>query len=146
MTILELLIGILVAGMALSASLPAFRAMLDGYNHRNSVLAVTSRMFLTRQMAVREKRPFVVEIEASGFSAFRDDDGDGLLDAGEETLGPWEMSSGVSIENVSWPDGGLTFFPNGGASQTADLRVVDGKGRSETVRVSSITGNTEVLP
>lgn len=146
MTILELLIGILIAGMVLAASLPAFRSMLDGYNHRNSVTAVTSRMFLTRQMAVREKRPFVVEIVSDGFSVFRDDDSDGVFDAGEETLGPYPMSSGVSIVNVSWPVGGLAFFPNGGASQTADLRVVDAKGRSETVRVSSITGNTEVLP
>jgi type II secretory pathway pseudopilin PulG len=146
MTILELLIGILVAGMALSASLPAFRSMLDGYNHRNSVAAVTSRMFLTRQMAVREKRPFVVEIASDGFSIFRDDDSDGVFDAGERTLGPYPMSAGVSIVDVSWPAGGLTFFPNGGASQTADLRVVDGKGRSDIVRVSSITGNTEVLP
>jgi hypothetical protein len=146
MTILELLIGILVAGMALAASLPAFRSMLDGYNHRNSVAAVTSRLFLTRQMAVREKRPFVVQLATDSFSIFRDDDSDGVFDMGEETLGPYPMSSGVSLVDVSWPAGGLTFFPNGGVSQTADIRVVDGKGRSETVRVSSLTGNTEVLP
>ena len=146
MTVLELLVGITVAGMVLAAGLPAFRAMLDGYSYQNSVTAVTSRMFLTRQMAVREKTPFVVQLDTGAFSVFQDSDADGVLDVGEKELGPYAMSEGIQIQNVSWPDGQLTFFPNGGASQTADLRVVDGKGRAKTIRVSSITGNTEVLP
>ncbi|MEB3323314.1 MAG: type II secretion system protein [Synechococcaceae cyanobacterium] len=146
MTILELLVGLAVLGMVLAASLPAFRNMLDGYAHRNSVTAVTGRMFLTRQMAVRERTPFVVQIEEGQFSIFRDDDEDGTRDGDERELGPYPMSDGVQIQNVSWPNDRITFFPNGGASQTADLRVVDAKGRSKTIRVSSITGNTEVLP
>jgi hypothetical protein len=120
--------------------------MLDGYSHRNSVTALTARMFMTRQMAVREKARFVVELDNDGFTVFRDEDGDEILDGDEEQLGPYAMSEGVQIQNVSWPNGRLTFFPNGAASQTADLRIVDGKGRAKTIRVSSITGNTEVLP
>jgi prepilin-type N-terminal cleavage/methylation domain-containing protein len=148
MTMLELTIGIVIAGIVLAASTPALRSMLGGYQHRNSVTEISSRMFLTRQMAVREKRPYVVRIDdaAMEFLVFEDADGDGVLDGGERTLGPYALAEGISLQNVDWADDQLTFFPNGAASQTGDLRVVDGRGRTKTIRVSSITGNTEVLP
>jgi hypothetical protein len=40
----------------------------------------------------------------------------------------------------------MSFFANGSASQTGDIRIVDTRGRTKTLRVSSITGNVEVLP
>jgi Tfp pilus assembly protein FimT len=142
------LIGLIVSGLVLAAALPAFRSIHDGYRHRNSIMEITTRMFLTRQMAVREKTPFVVNLDVpnSWFWIFQDRNGNGNLDAGEDTLGPYLMEEGVQLQNISWANGQVTFFPNGSASQTSDLRVLDNKGRTKTIRVSSISGNTEVLP
>jgi Tfp pilus assembly protein FimT len=145
---MELIVGIGIVGLVLAASLPGFRSMLEGYRHGNSVSQVTSRLFMVRQMAVRDKVPFVVTLDAVNdrMGVFEDADGDGVFDAGEETHRPYVMDQDVGLQNVSWAGNQLTFFPNGSASQTADMRVVDAHGRSRTIRVNSITGNTEVLP
>jgi prepilin-type N-terminal cleavage/methylation domain-containing protein len=148
MSLTELLVGMAVLGIVLAASLPGFRSMMYGHRHKSSIGQVTSRIFLTRQMAVRDRTSYVMTLDEanSQYSVFRDSDNDGVLDAGETTLGPWSLYDGVQLVNVSWAGDQMTFFSNGSASQTADIRIDDGRGRSRTIRVSSITGNAEVLP
>ena len=147
-TLTELLVGLAVFGLVLAASLPAYRSMMDGHRHGASISQITSRCFLTRQMAVRDRADYVMTIDAANerYAVFRDDDGDGIQDAGEASLGPWTLDTGQDLQNVSWVGNRVTFFPNGSASQTGDIRIADGKGRSRTIRISSITGNTEVMP
>lgn len=148
MTLMELLVMLGVLGILLAVSLPGFRSMMEGYRHKGSVDRVTSKLFLTRQLAVRDKVPWVVNLDTANgrISAFGDANSNGALDGGESALGPWTMYDDVSLVNVSWAGNRLTFFPNGRADQTADLQVVDNNARSRTVRISSITGNAEVLP
>jgi len=147
-SLIDLIMAMIIFGMVLAAALPGFNSMKEGYRHKGSLDRVTSRMFLTRQMAVRDKFPYVLtlDIPNRALSAFGDTNANGIQDGGEAVFGPWTMYDGVALVNVSWPGAQLTFFPNGRASQTADLRVVDDYGRSRTVRVSAITGNAEVLP
>lgn len=148
MTLIELLVAMLILGIVLAASLPGFRSMMYGHRHSASVGQVTSRIFLTRQMAVRDRTPYVMTLDVanSRYSVFQDNDGDGVFDAGETALGPWSLNTGVVLQNVSWAGARMTFLTNGSTSQTGDIRIVDTRGRSKTIRVSSITGNVEVLP
>ncbi|HET9887865.1 MAG TPA: GspH/FimT family pseudopilin [bacterium] len=148
MTLTELLIGMLILGIVLAASLPGFRSMMYGHRHNASVGQVTSRIFLTRQMAVRDRTPYtmLLDLVNSRYSVFQDNDGDGVFDAGETALGPWSLNTDVVLQNVSWAGDKMTFFANGSASQTGDIRIVDTRGHTKTLRVSSITGNVEVLP
>ena len=148
MTLIELAVGLAIFGLVMAASLPGFRAMMDGYRHSASVGQVTSRMFLTRQMAVRDHSNYIMTLDLvnSRYSVFNDRNANGVRDVAETALGPWSLRDGCRLQNVNWAGGQMTFLPNGSTSQTADLRVIDVKGRSRTVRVSSITGNTEVLP
>ena len=148
MTLMEILVMLAVLGILFAVSLPGFRSMMEGYRHKGSTDRVTSRIFLTRQMAVRDKFPWVVNLDVPNrqISAFGDDNSNGVQDGGEDTRGPWTMYDDVNLVNVSWAGNQVIFFPNGRASQTADLQVVDNNARSRTVRISSITGNTEVLP
>jgi prepilin-type N-terminal cleavage/methylation domain-containing protein len=147
-TLVELMIGIVMSGIILAAVLPGFRSMMEGYRHRNSVGEMTSRMYLVRQMAVRDHENYVMTVNpgAATFAAFCDANANGIADAGETQLGPWPLDTGISLQNLSWAGNRMTFFPNGTTSQTGDLRVFDGKGRSKQIRVSSLTGNVEVLP
>lgn len=147
-TVMELLVGIAMAGVILAAALPGFRAMMDGYRHRSSVGQMTSRMYMVRQMAVRDRQNYVMTVDpvTSTFAAFQDTNGNGVVDGGETRLGPWPLDTGIRLQNVSWAGNRMTFFPNGTTSQTGDLRILDGKGRSKDIRVSSMTGNVEVLP
>jgi prepilin-type N-terminal cleavage/methylation domain-containing protein len=148
LTLNELLIGMAILGIVLAASLPGFRSMMYGHRHNASVGQVTSRIFLTRQMAVRDRTPYVMTLDLvnSEYSVFQDNDNDGIQDAGETGLGPWALNDGVVLQNVSWAGNQMSFFANGSASQTGDIRIVDTRGRTKTLRVSSITGNVEVLP
>ena len=146
-SLLEVLVGMIVLGLVLAASLPGFRAMMDGHRYSSSVGQVTSRCFLTRQMAVRDRTNYVMTLDVanSRYSVFQDDDGDGVQDGGETALGPWNLYTSCTLQNVSWAGSQMTFFPNGSTSQTGDIRILC-KGRSRTIRVSSITGSAEVLP
>jgi len=148
MTLMEILVMMAVFGILLAVSLPGFRSMMEGYRHKGSVDRVTSKLFLTRQLAVRDKVPWVVDLDVANrrMSAFGDTNSNGAWDAGEDTRGPWIMYDDVNLVNVSWAGNRVIFFPNGRASQTADLQIVDNNARSRTVRISSITGNAEVLP
>ena len=148
LTLTELLIVLGVFGLVLAAALPGFRRMMDGHRHSSSVSQVTSRVFLTRQMAVRERVPHVmtVDVANSRLLVFQDDDEDGVFDAGERQYGPYPMMDGIQLANVDWVNSQMTFNPNGSTDQTGDIRVLDQRGRSRTIRVSSITGNAEVLP
>jgi prepilin-type N-terminal cleavage/methylation domain-containing protein len=144
----ELMIAMAIMGLVLAASLPGFRSMMEGHRHNASIGQVTSRLFLTRQMAVRDRTNYVIALDVvnSQYTVFQDVDADGVQDAGENVLGPWSLRDEVQLQNVSWTGAQMTFFPNGSASETADIRIVDTSGRSRTIRVSSITGNAEVLP
>lgn len=148
MTLMELMVMIGVLAILLAAALPGFRSMMEGYRHKGSVDRVTGKLFLTRQLAVRDKFPWVVNLDVANrqISAFGDANANGVQDAGETALGPWTMYDDVNLVNVSWAGNRVTFFPNGRADQTADLQVVDNDARTRTVRISSITGSTEVLP
>lgn len=148
MTLTELLVTMLILGIVLAASLPGFRSMMYGHRHNASIGQVTSRIFLTRQMAVRDRTPYVMTLDVvnSQYSVFQDNDNDGVQDVGETGLGPWGLNNGVILQNVSWAGAQMSFFANGSTSQTGDIRIVDTRGRTRTLRVSSITGNVEVLP
>lgn len=147
-SLMEMVVSLGILGLVLAATLPSFRSMLDGHRHSASVGQVTSRCFLTRQMAVRDRANYVMSVDPANarYAVFRDDDGDGVRDAGETLQGPWILRDGIRLQNLSWVGNQMTFFPNGATSQTGDLRIVDGKGRARTIRVSSITGNAEVMP
>ena len=147
-TTTELLVAVTIFGIALAASIPGFRSMLQGYQHKNAVDLVAGRLFLTRQLAVQGKVSHVVTLDtgAGQISIFADDDGDGVFESGEQSYGPYLLGENISLVNVNLTNNQISFFPNGTASETGDLQVADDWGRSKTIRVSSITGSTEVLP
>ena len=147
-TLPELLVGLAILGITLAASMPGIRSMFDGYSHSSSVSLVTGRIGLARQMAVRDKVNYRITLDTTNrmMTLLRDDDGDGVFEGGERVLGPYEMGLDINLVNVDWDDDQLTFFPNGSASQSGEIQVTSNRGRSKTVRVSSITGNVEVLP
>jgi Tfp pilus assembly protein FimT len=148
MTLLELLIMVTVMGLVLAASVPGMRSTVEAYRLDGSVREVTSRIFISRQMAVRDKTPYVMTVDPLNdrYLAFGDTDGDGVPDPGETLLGPYQLEADMSLVNLSWTGNRMTFFPNGRASETGDIRIADGNGRTKTIRVHSTTGNAEVLP
>jgi Tfp pilus assembly protein FimT len=148
MTLLELLIMLTVMGLVLAASAPGMRSTMEAYRLDGSAREFTSRVFMSRQMAVRDKTPYVLAIDPANdrYLAFGDTDEDGIRDPGEPQIGPYQLDDGISLVNVSWTGNRMTFFPNGRASETGDVQIADGNGRTKTIRVHSTTGNAEVLP
>ncbi|NNE44601.1 MAG: hypothetical protein HKN12_10355 [Gemmatimonadetes bacterium] len=139
---------LIIMGLVAAIAIPGFRSMMDGYRHRGSVDAVTGKLFMTRQLAIRNKSPYVVALDAVNrqITGFLDQNGNGVQDAGDTAINPVQMYDGVQLNNVDWPAARLMFFPNGRASATSDLTVTDNDGRIKTIRVSSITGTSQVLP
>ena len=148
MTLLELLIMLGVMAVVLAAAAPGMRSTVEAYRLDGSVREVTSRIFMSRQLAVRDKTNYVLRVDPVNdrYFAFGDADGDGVPDPGETTLGPYELQPDMSLVNLSWTGNRMVFFPNGRTSETGDIRIADGNGRTKTIRVYSTTGNAEVLP
>ena len=148
LTLVELMVGMVVFGLILAASLPGYHSIMEGHRHSGSVGQMTSRMFLTRQMAVRDRTNYVMVVDPanSAFRVYQDDNSNAAFDAGETLLGPWALNTGVALQNIDWGGNQMVFFPNGTTSQTGNVRVFDANGHTKTIRLSSITGNAEVLP
>jgi Tfp pilus assembly protein FimT len=146
-TVTELAVMLSVFGIVLAASMPSLHSILEGYRHRNAVDSVKTRLVITRGLAVNSKTPYVVTVDpaTSRLYVFADVDADGIYDAGERKLGPFEVDPGISVVNVDWAANQISFRPDGTASQTGSLRVEDDDGRSKTIRVSSMTGSAQVL-
>ncbi len=149
MTLLELLIMVAVMGLVLAASVPGMRSTVEAYRLDGSVREVTSRIFISRQMAVRDKTPYVMTVDPAQ-RPVRWHSGIRMATAfptrARPLLGPYQLEPDISLVNLSWTGNRMTFFPNGRASETGDIRIADGNGRTKTIRVHSTTGNAEVLP
>jgi Tfp pilus assembly protein FimT len=147
MTVLELAVMLGVFGIVLAVSAPSLHSILEGYRHRNAVDSVKTRLVITRGLAVGSKVPHVLTVDpaTSRMYVFADTDADGIFDAGEKRLGPFDMDPGVHLVNVDWAQNQISFRPDGTASQTGSLRVQDDDGRSKTIRVSSMTGSAQVV-
>jgi prepilin-type N-terminal cleavage/methylation domain-containing protein len=148
-TVTELLIGMVVIGLALAASIPGFRQLLASNNLAEGGRQFAGHIRLARQMAVAEGLPYIVTWDdaAETYSIVRDEDQDGVADADEPTQGPFEMPDGVELANAG--SGGFTgnqvvLNPNGTASESGSLRLNNHRGQLLRLTLLGPTAQVEI--
>jgi type IV fimbrial biogenesis protein FimT len=138
LTLIELMVTIAVLAIVLAIGVPSLQGVVNGSRLSSAANELTSALHLARSEAIKRNRTVVLcrsenltscadDAQWNGWIVFADNDGDGVVDAGEDIIvtgtidAPLVMraSPGISDRNQM-----VTFLPNGaarGADQMALL-------------------------
>ncbi len=141
-SIIELMVVVVIMGIVLAASIPALRQHTETVNLTKGSREVESSLKLARARAVSTNNSVVVvfDTDASTYLLFEDADDDGTQDAGETSSGPFEAPNKIVIGSVSFARSTVTFTPNGAASETGSVVLVNTKNLAQRIDLTAATG------
>ena len=141
-SVIELMVVVVIMGIVLAASIPALRQHTETINLTKGSREVESSLKLARTRAVSTNNSVVVvfDTDASTYSLFEDVDDDGTQDAGETGSGPFEAPNKIVIESVSFARNTVTFTPNGAASETGSVVLLNTKNLAQRIDLTAATG------
>jgi prepilin-type N-terminal cleavage/methylation domain-containing protein len=147
-TLVEMMIVVVVLGLALAAGVPYMGGYLRSKQLQDSVESMASRFEYARSRAVAERNPYQIFLNDPHDGEYRildDDDGDGSVDAGEAIFGPYALPAGVTISSIDLSGDGLEFRPSGmlHAGQGGTITLGDSQDRQSTLEVYA-SGLTQV--
>jgi type II secretory pathway pseudopilin PulG len=148
-TALELLVGLVVFGITMAATVPAFSHLMQSNNLRGSSEKMAGHFRLARTKAVSSGIPHMVIWSTSSdlHVILQDDNGNSLPDIGEPFDGPFSLPKNINLQNPS-PDGfsndWVTFTTDGSASEAGTLVVSNLDGISVNLMLLAPTGQVRL--
>ena len=144
-TAVELMAGLVVFGILIAASLPAFRKYMSSQLVEGTVNRFAVNLRLARQKAATEGNNYVFSFDpvANSYQILDDDNNNGTGDAGELVHGPFTIPAELTVTNgpaVPFPGDTLVFHPNGTASNTGEVTISNAQGFSRLLSVVRSTG------
>lgn len=141
-SIIELMVVVVIMTIVLAASIPALRQHTETVNLTKGSREVESSLKLARTRSVSTNNPVVVvfDTDASTYLLFEDADDDGTQDAGETGSGPFEVPNKIAIGSVSFAHNTVTFTPDGAASETGSVVLVNTKSLAQRIDLTAATG------
>jgi type II secretion system protein H len=141
-SVIELMVVVIIMTAVLAASIPALRSHGESIDLRRAADDVAGTLKMARHRAVAANRPVIVifDGDAGTFYAFEDSDDDGIYDTGETKSGTYSTSKQVDIAAIGFTNDKVTFNPNGSASESAAVVVVNTKQRALRVDLTAATG------
>ena len=141
-SIIELMVVVVIMTIVLAASIPALRQHTETVNLTKGSREVESSLKLARTRAVSTNNSVVVvfDADASTYLLFEDADDDGTQDAGETSSGPFDVPNKIVIESVSFARNTVTFTPNGAASETGSVVLLNTKNLAQRLDLTAATG------
>lgn len=141
-SIIELMVVVVIMTIVLAASIPALRQHTETINLTKGTRGMGSSLKLARARAVSTNNSVVVvfDTDNSTYLLFEDADDDGTQDAGETSSGPFEVPNRIAIESVSFARNTVTFTPNGAASETGSVVLVNTKNLAQRLDLTAATG------
>ncbi|MFH0778631.1 MAG: GspH/FimT family pseudopilin [Candidatus Eisenbacteria bacterium] len=149
MTLVELMVGLVIFGILVAVSLPAFRKYMSTQQVEGAANRMSGNLRLARQRAATEGNSYRITFDAAAqtYAILDDDNNNGLTDTGETVLGPINIPAELTVTNgplVPFPGDTLVFYPNGRANVTGSLTLANSKGHSRMVFVVQSTGAVAV--
>jgi Tfp pilus assembly protein FimT len=144
-SLVELMAGLVVFGILIAATLPAFRKYMTTQQVEGAANRVAASLRLARQKATAEGNVYVVAFDPVGkkFIILDDDNNNGVADAGEMVDGPFAIPAELTLTNgpgTPFPGNRVVFFPNGTAGSTGELTISNAQGFSRLLSVMRSTG------
>ncbi len=144
-TLVEIMAGLVVFGILIAASLPAFRKYMATQLVEGTVNRFAVNLRLARQKAATEGNNYLFSFDpgTNTYQILDDDNNSGSADAGEIVHGPFTIPAELTVTNgpaVPFPGDTLLFFPNGTASNTGEVTISNTRGFSRVLSVVRSTG------
>ncbi|UCF78884.1 MAG: GspH/FimT family pseudopilin [Candidatus Eiseniibacteriota bacterium] len=144
-TLVEIMAGLVVFGILIAASLPAFRNYMSTQLVEGTVNRFAVNLRLARQKAATEGNNYMFTFDpaTSTYRILDDNNNNSVLDAGEIVHGPFTIPAELTVTNgpaVPFPGDTLLFFPNGTASNTGEVTISNTRGFSRVLSVVRSTG------
>jgi prepilin-type N-terminal cleavage/methylation domain-containing protein len=148
-TVIELMVTILIVGITLAASIPAFRTIAGGSVLVGGAERLAGQFRLARQMAVSQGVAHIVvwDASASNVDIVRDENGDGNPDDDEPNQGPFTLPVQLHLANpdtLGFDADHVVLLANGTASESGTLIVADNRGDTKSVVLLGPTGHVRV--
>jgi Tfp pilus assembly protein FimT len=136
------LVVIVIMGILLAAALPAMRTYTGTAKLKQAVDEVSSTLKLARQRAVATNGHVVVQFDThnSNYYLFDDNNGNGVRDGSETMSGPYDIPKGIAMAQCGFAQRRVTFAPQGSASESQAVVLVNAKANAQRVDVSGATG------
>jgi len=148
-TLVEIMAALVVFGILIVLSVPAFRKYMATQQVEGTVHRMAANLRLARQSAATERNNYKVRFDPATkqYSILDDDNNNGTADTGEMVLGPVNIAAELTVTNgPALPFSGdtLVFYPNGSTSSTGTITFENRKHYSRLVRVMRSTGAVAV--
>ncbi len=148
-TLIELMVTILIMGITLAVSIPAFRTLAGGSTLVGGAERLAGQFRLARQMAVAQGVPYIVvwDADQSNVDIVRDENGDGDPDDDEPSQGPFTLPVQLHLANpdtIGFDADYVALLANGSASESGMLVVGDNRGDTKNVVLLGPTGHVRV--
>lgn len=163
LTLVELMVTLVVVGIALSVGVPTFRGTIERNQLVSKANSFLSTLTIARSEAVKRGKVMTVCKSSDGTScndaaagyevgwiAFVDEDGDGVRDAEDELVKreyPFDPGYTLRGTAVNGIDDSISYRPSGRSSATGEGSVVlckDGDSTKSRTIVIEFTGRTSV--
>jgi type IV fimbrial biogenesis protein FimT len=141
--LVELMVAIIIAGIVIAMSLPAFGRFVHGWRLNGSAEQLSTTLRTARSAAVMKHINAVVQIDLNNneYFYFEDLDSDGARDNGEYRSTTYELASGISFQGLTIPSATITFGPKGNTSSSGTITVQNLDQNTRAVRIFGGTGN-----
>ncbi len=144
-SLIELLVGIVITGVMMAASIPALSRYLHDHELEGWAENLASDLRLCRQRAVAQGNNIVLswDIANRSYTILDDLNNNGTADSGEGTIGPRQLPSSLTVANG--PDNpfsgtSVSFLPSGAASQGGQLTLTNDAGMHRVIQLLRPTG------
>jgi type II secretory pathway pseudopilin PulG len=139
------MVAILVFGIIVAVSVPAFSRFMASHRLKADMDMFAQAMLRARSSAVTKNTNAVFKFQmADGtYYYFEDLDGDGVRDSNEYQSSIHELSPGVSFDNYTLSGPILVFQSRGNANEGGTITLSNVRGQQRTVSIFGGTGNID---
>jgi len=144
----EIMVAILILGIAAAASIPAFGGFAETYRLSSEADQLASALRTARGLAIMKNTTSVLTFSttADTYFYFEDDDGSGSASTGEYKSAQKMLPTGFAIDSHTLSGTQVVFGPKGNTLEggTITLAAIADPGKTKVVRIMSGTGNIRI--
>lgn len=145
-TLTELMIVIVITGIAVTASMPAFGRFMQSWRLSGEAENMATMLRKARSVAVMKNIDAVFDFDDTNnnYFYFEDDNGNGTKDAGEYQSETRTFAPGIEFDSKTLSGTSVTFGPKGNTLESGTITLANVRSGNRTIRIFGGTGNIQV--
>ena len=142
-TVIELMVGLVVFGIIIAASIPAFSKFMQSWRLGGDLDRFAGIMQRARSASVTKNTTTIFKFKMSDgtFFYFEDDNESGTRDADEYQSAIHQLSAGITIKEHTLGGPILIFESRGNANESGDVTLENSREQTRKLSIFGGTGN-----